>query len=244
MNFKQLAVMESFTRPEYYEAYCEKNGERSSDALDYALRKAIADGSVVHIGRNKYAFRTEKRLYRHSYSPKASRIAREIQKEYPGVDFQIFELTQLNSFVNHQIAHNTIFISVEKDVVDYLFDTLHKNYPGQVLLKPSVGMYYRYLVDDQVVITKLPSESPKGLDEPWQSRLEKILVDITVDKLLSQMVSQSEYGTIFSEANRRYLLDVNTMVRYANRKGAGAKFREYLDIYMPAYKTLRTEGTV
>ena len=234
MNYDQLAVMESFTRQEYYEAYQEKNGERSSNSLEYVLRKAISDGAVVHLGRNQYAFKTERRLYRHSYSSEARMVAQEIKKEYPEADFRIFELTQLNPFVNHLLAHNTIFVSVEKDVVDYVFDTLHNEHPGQIMLKPNVDEYYRYLVDNQIVITRLPSESPKGFDEPWHSRLEKILVDITVDKLLSQIISQSEYSNIFSEAFSRYLLDTSTMFRYANRKGAGAKFRQYLSQYTPS----------
>lgn len=236
MVFDQLASGEKFTRKDYYDAYRESHGEKTRDALDYALRREVASGNIVHVGRNQYAYAKEKRIYTYDYSDAAGQVAVEIQKEYPSVDFQIFELTQLNAFVNHLYAHNTIFVSVENDAVDHVFDSLREEYPGKIMLKPRADDYFRYLVDDQIVVLRLPSESPRGIDAPWKSRLEKILVDITVDKLLTRIVSVSEYDTIFSQAFARYLVDTSAMLRYANRKGAGVKFRdrveEYTDIVM------------
>lgn len=49
---------------------------------------------------------------------------------------------------------------------------------------------------------------------------------------MAQIVSPSEYKTIFTEAYERYLIDENTMFRYANRKGAGKKFRECMMEYL------------
>ena len=232
MTFEKLIDLNRFTRKEFYDAYSEETGDKTADALDYALRREIAKGTVIHIGRNQYTFEKSKRVYEYSYSEEAKLVVRIIEQEYPQVDFQIFELVQLNEFVNHLFAHNTIFVSVENEAVDYVFDSLRNAYPGKVLLKPKADDYYRYLVEDQIVILRLPSESPKGVDEPWKSRLERILVDITVDKLLSQMVSTGEYEAIFSQASDRYVLDVAAMKRYANRKGAGKRFSRYLSMYM------------
>ena len=222
----KLIFKEKFTRKDFYYAYRERFGEKTLDALDYALRKELAAGSIVHVGRNQYTFAKGKRLYTYEYSDVAGQIAAEIQKKYPYVDFRIFELAQLNAFVNHLFAHNTIFVSVEKDVLDYVFDSLRDEYPGRIMLKPKADEYYRYLVDNQIVVLRLPSESPKGIDAPWKSRLEKILVDITVDKLLTKIVSESEYDSIFTYAFDHYLLDTGKMLRYANRKGASAKFKD------------------
>ena len=227
----RLSKKEIFSRQDYYDAYMKQFGEQNPFAIDYALRKAIGDGSIVHIGRDQYANRKAKHCYRYKYSDAAVQIASQIKEEYPFADFRIFELVQLNVFVNHLFAHNTIFISVENDLMDYVFDSLRNEYPGKIMFKPQYEYYNRYLVDGQIVIIRLPSETPKGLDEPWHSRLEKILVDITVDKLMSRIISPSEYYSIFTEAFDRYLIDENAMIRYANRKGAGQKFRRYLMEY-------------
>ena len=99
------------------------------------------------------------------------------------------------------------------------------------MLKPSTTEYYRYLLDDEIVVGRLPSESPKGLERPWETRLEKVLVDIAVDKLLSQIVSTGEYRNIFADSIDRYFLDTKAMFRYAKRKGAEKKFRAFLEKY-------------
>ena len=99
MSINQLASMEKFTRKDFYDAYSDSYGEKTKDALDYALRREVTAGNIVHVGRNHYAYVKDKRVYKYEYSDVAGRVAAEIQKEYPSVNFQIFELTQLNAFV-------------------------------------------------------------------------------------------------------------------------------------------------
>lgn len=231
-TMEALMTEERFSRRDFYDAYEARFGKQNKYALEYALRKAVADGSIFHVGRDQYAADKKRRSYVHKYSEAASGVAAKIQEEYPSIDFRIFELTQMNAFVNHLFAHNTIFVSVENDMIDFVFDTLRGDYPGRVMLKPRYEEYNRYLTDDQIVVLRLPSEAPKGTEKPWNSRLEKILVDITVDKLLSRVVSGAEYNTIFTEAFERYLIDQKTMMRYAKRKGAGEKFKQCLEKYL------------
>ena len=229
MNNEPISDKSIFSRNDYYKILIDKYGIDSRNALSYALRRDLADGIIVHVGRDQYSYPQGKRVYSHNYSDEAARIAEEIHSHYAEVDFQIFELTQLNAFVNHLIARNTIFVAVENDAIDYVFETLRNIYPGQTMLKPTVDDYYRYLVDDQIVVGRLPSETPTGTPEPWMSKLEKILVDVSVDKLLSRIVSESEYDYIFQEAFNRYILDFKAMWRYAGRKGALTKFRSILN---------------
>ena len=85
-----------------------------------------------------------------------------------------------------------------------------------------LAVYRKYcwnIVDntDEHGYTKLPSESPKGFDEPWEIRLEKIVVDVFTDKLVSRIVPDGEKGAIISGAFDSYLLDEKTMIRYARR---------------------------
>ena len=232
MLLSRISTAEKFSRQDYILAYKDQFGESNIYTIEYALRKAVSEGEIIHVGRDQYAVSDKRRNYQYKYSEAAVQIASVIREEYPNVDFRVFELTQLNAFVNHLLAHNTIFVSVENDVIDFVFDTLRNEYPGRVMLKPKIDEYYRYLVDDQIVILRLPTETPKGTGEVWHSRIEKILVDSVVDKLLAKIVSPSEYKTIFTEAYERYLIDENTMFRYANRKGAGKKFRKCMMEYL------------
>jgi len=117
MSHENLTTENQFSRSEYFAAIEKETGKTSSEALAYALRKDLANGEIIRIGRNKYSSQKNKLIYNPTYSEEAYCVAMEIKTEYPDVDFRIFEMIQLNSFVNHQIAHNTIFISVENDVM-------------------------------------------------------------------------------------------------------------------------------
>ncbi len=227
---EELKKKTSFSRKEFV-FYMKSNYGMTNPQIAYDLQRRLDEGSLIHVGWNKYISANEKHIYIPKYSEALKEIVRTIRGHYMNLDFQVFELIQLNDFMNHQIAHNTIFVMIENDFQDFVFDTLKGEYPGKVMFKPSVDEYYRYLQDDEIVIGRLPSESPKGFDNPWESRLEKIIVDVFTDKLVSRIVPESEKGAIIFGAFDSYLLDEKTMIRYAKRKGTDDRFRKILKEY-------------
>ena len=226
---RSLQDMESFSRPEFTSAMASCYGMTKAQ-IAYDLYKRLDQGILVRVGWGRYSF-PKKRLYKYQYSDAAIDVANTICEGYEGLDFQIFELIQLNEFMNHQMTHNTIFVSIENELVDYVFDTLLKAYPGRVMLKPKADQYYRYRQDNEIIVGRLPSETPKGIDEPWKSRLEKILVDVFTDKLVSAIVPGSEKEVILDGAFSSYMLDENTMIRYAKRKGTEKRMIKVLTDY-------------
>ena len=203
----------------------------SPPQIAYDLQKRLEDGSLIRVGWNNYSIAGQKSVYRHRYSNTAENIVQKINENYIDLDFQVFELIQLNDFMNHQVAHNTIFVTVEYELLEYVFDTLKGAYPGRTMLKPSLTEYYRYLQEDEIVVGRLPSETPKGIGQPWQSRLEKVLVDVFTDKLVSRIVPENEKAAIMNSAFDSYLLDTNTMIRYAKRKGSDKRMKNILAEY-------------
>lgn len=197
----------------------------------YDLQKKLDQGTVVRAGWNQYSANTDRRRYSYSYSTEATDIVSAVENNYYDLSFRIFELRQLNQFVNHLIAHNVIFVSVENEMMEFVFDTLNRLFPGKVLLKPNLEMYYRYQQDNTIIVSRLPSEAPKGFEHPWETRLEKMLVDILVDKLIGGVVPDGEKQGIIDSAFSSYLVDEATMIRYAKRKGAEKKLRTALKEY-------------
>ena len=224
-----LKESESFSRQDFTHAMVSDYGMTEPQA-SYDLKKRLDQGILTRTGWGRYSLPV-KQTYRHRYSDSAVNVVKTITEGYDGLDFQVFELIQLNEFMNHQAAHNTIFVSVENDLLDYVFDTLWKAYPGKVLLKPKAEQYYRYRQDDEIVVGRLPSETPKGIDQPWMSRLEKILVDVFTDKLVSAIIPDGEKEGIIEGAYSNYLIDQNTIIRYARRKGSENKMMEVLSKY-------------
>lgn len=207
----------------------EECGYKTSESItNHMVTRLLAAGDIARVGRNRYCVADSLKIYHFPHSDFAVSVADEILEAHPYLNFRIFELVQLNEFVNHQIAHNIVFVSVEGELEEDVFNTLWERHKGSILLKPDADELFRYLNEDMVVIVKLPTESPKGIDVFWDTRLEKLLVDIAVDKLLRKVVYSGEYPAIYQEAFRKYAIDKNVMFRYARRRGALGKYREFL----------------
>lgn len=219
----------TFSRREFTSAMVSTYG-MTEPQVAYDLKKRLDNGMLVRAGWGRYSLPL-KRRYLHHYSDTAMDVVNLINNGFHHVDFQIFELIQLNDFINHQIAHNSVFVTIENEMVDYVFDSLWEVYPGKVMLKPKLDQYYRYLQDNEIIVGRLPSESPKGITEPWMSRLEKILVDVFTDKLISAIVPEGEKKIIIDGAFSDYMIDQNTMLRYAKRKGTEKRMEEVLRVY-------------
>ena len=78
---------------------------------------------------------------------------------------------------------------------------------------------------------RLPSDTPKGIDKPWQARIEKILVDVLTDKLIGRIIPDGEKAAIVEGAYHDFIVDDGTMMRYAKRKGAAKKVLKALNEY-------------
>lgn len=218
-----------FTRKELLESF-RMAGYMLSEASFYKkVEELVKNGQIIRVGRNVYSLPDNKRLaYEYKYSELAEEVAQEIAQQYPYVNFSIFEFVQLNDFVNHLIAHNVIFLSVEADIMDFVFETLRDKYPGKVLINPTVEIYHQYWSDNMIVLGKLTTEAPKGKKASWHTRLEKMLVDIMAEPLLLASISRAEYPHIYEDAFDRYIVDENGLFRYATRRKVTKKIKELI----------------
>ncbi len=222
-----------FSRADFLDALMKEREDATESTGRFYLQKMLDNGEIARIGRNVYCVTEGKtKKYDHIYSECANDVANRVRSEYPLVDFRVFELVQLNEFVNHQLAHNIIFLSVESNLGDFVFDSLKDIYVGHVLISPSVDMLHKYWADNMIVIEKMISEAPKGSGEPWHTDLEKMLVDIVSDKLLLSCIGQGEYEGIFTQAFEDFYIDESQMFRYARRRNAAKRIMTYADKIM------------
>ena len=217
--FTGLVNPDYFSRAELLLSF-RANGYKLSTAAFYKkVQEMLKNKEILRVRRNIYCLPSEdKVIYEHQYSDLSLELADILIENYPYMDFSIFELVQLNEFVNHQIAHNVIYLSVDYEVTDFIFDTLKQLYPGKVLLNPSVDLYHRYWTDNMIIIEKLTTEAPRSKKVAWQTKLEKLLVDIMAEPLIKSSLGESEYSNIYEDAFKRYLIDESCMFRYAKRR--------------------------
>ena len=225
---EKLAKYPTFNRSDLHLIMALNNVKTTDNIVNHMIKRMIDNRDIIRIGRNQYKLSGSKKIYQFPHSEQVILLADEIIKAHPFLDFRLFELIQINEFVNHQVANNIIFLFVEGGLETDVFNTLFENHRGSILLKPSIEELYRYMTDDIIVIEKLPSESPKGLNAFWDTRLEKMLVDIVVDKILSKVVYKGEYQVIFHDAVEKYAIDKNVIVRYLRRRGAYEKFLKFI----------------
>ena len=220
-----------FTKNEFADLIHEVNPQYSERSVYWLLRKLQQENKIQKLGKNIFETvcqEKQKMPYTYEHSSEWNQIVSGIEKEYPLVDFQAWELIQLNEFVNHQIAHNTVFIEVEDMLEEAVFHTLKSKFPC-VLLFPSEETFYRYRSPEQtIVILKLISEAPKPVGQPYSAPLEKLLVDLFSRKLTGHLIERAEYPAVYEEAFSKYLIDQKKMFRYARRRGVEEEMKEFI----------------
>ena len=199
--------------------------------LKRLLTYMIETSKIEHVGRNKY--RRIKDImnmaqYENRYSENALQIIDIMQKEFPMVEYRVWELTWLNEFVNHQLGGNYIFLEVENDGCEFVFEKIMAEFEGKVLLKPDQNQILRYGSNDSIIIERLISESPKGKKEPYNLAIEKLIVDMFANKRLKEMISPGDYPAALENIFSMYEVNQVKMFRYARRRNKETDLKDFL----------------
>lgn len=203
----------------------------SDSAYHWAISGLIRDGALNRQGYDTYALSLgmPKPEYVQVYSETARELISLISKQYPHVQFTVFETVLMNDFLNHLIAQNTIFVQVEKESSIYVFRFLQELGIKNVMYKPDKRDFNLYWSRDCVIVTDMISEAPLRVDEPHWVMLEKMLVDMSADKLIAMTFSKDEFPFVMEQAQSRYLLDKVRMLRYARRRNRQQVIEKYLE---------------
>lgn len=227
---KYLPMDESFTKQQFSNVVREVNAEYSGSSVSWLLSELKREQKIASVGRGIYIRVTEengKRRYDYDHLEEYLKIEQEVSREFPLVEFQMWEIYQMNEFINHLFGKNTIFVEVESMCEAPVFEMLHEKFPD-VLFCPGRDMYYRQRgIDNTVVVQKLVSEAPKPVTG-HSAPLEKLLVDLFSKKLTGKIISRSEYREIYEDAFSKYSIDETKMFRYARRRNLEAEIKTFL----------------
>lgn len=78
-----------------------------------------------------------------------------------------------------------LFTQVEKDASLFTFEILRHEYEEKILYKPTTKEFDIYWTPDCIIILDLVSQAPLSHDPPHNIILEKMLVDIIVEKSIA-----------------------------------------------------------
>ena len=196
--------------------------------LQWALGDMLEQGKLVKDGYNSYRLprEQEKATYSPQYSEQAMQLKDKLLEKYPYSAFVVFETVLMNEFLNHLIAQNTIFIQAEKEESIFVFRALQELGYENVLYKPSPKDFTLYWIPNCIVVTDMISEAPLGREKPHDIILEKMLVDMYCDKIITGTFSKSEYSDVLTQAAKEYRIDATKMLRYARRRNREKELSE------------------
>lgn len=188
------------------------------------LGELMSNERISRVGRGHYVSYVKKsegqnikKVYSGTYSERAENLVNDVAERFPLLPFQVWELRWLNEFLNHLVAENIIFLDVEKEGCEFVYEELRDKYDGELLLKPTVEQVYRYGKDGTIVIGRLITETPKG-DKKGSVPLEKIMVELEANKILRSLISVGEVPQIINDMYDKYLVDDAKLLRYARRR--------------------------
>ena len=228
---RQLKPGKRYRRAEIVAALKKENGGMNDNSYIWLIGSLVKDGILQHEGRNQYAIADghSRGMYAPLYSASAQFIIERLERKYPRIMFTVFESVLLNEFLNHQIARNTIFVQVEKDVGGFVFDYLREtDKSGNILYRPSKKEYSRYWKPGALIVTDCTSEAPLNSGSPHEITAEKLLVDIFSDKTMRLTYGDAEYQTIVRTMYERYSVDTVRLLRYARRRNKGKEIGEFI----------------
>jgi hypothetical protein len=220
----------------FYQSTTPDMTEQTFRRILYALEKK---NMIVSTGRGMYACFPEhssntrnKRAFSPNTSDKTKEINNEIKENFPYIDFLIWETSSLHDLMLHQPVQNQIILETEKVGKEPLFNHLSEIYAGQIFLDPDRVTIERYSIQqsESVFISKLISQTPRGKNfggVPY-ARLEKILVDILVDSDKFFIYQGQELVNIFENAFAQFWIDERSLIRYAGRRTAVAKLKQFI----------------
>ncbi len=221
-----LIENQSFTTRDFAEMLRIKTPNIGRSTVFYLLKYLCETGAIIRTGKGHFEI-SGKKNYSYKLSETALNVAANILEVFPLVNFQIWELYQMNEFVNHQISKNTIFVEVENMLGESVFNLLFDKYP-HVLHNANIDEYYKYAGEETIIVRKLISEAPSSVGQYKQAALEKILVDLFGRGVSGSIISRSEYKAIYEDSFEKYLINQPKMFRYARRRGIEKKIVDFI----------------
>ncbi len=231
LGIKQaFAQKDIFTKDEL-EVYLRQHFPNAAEkTISWRIHNLKSKGIIRHVSRGIYSLVTKKD-FKPEISNSLKRINNKIRKEFPFVQFCLWESKWFNELMVHQLFKNYLVIETEKDAMESIFNSL-TDFSKKVFLNPDHEIFERYIanVNDAIIIKPLVSEAPVNIDDQQGihlASLEKLLVDSLIDTDLFA-AQQNELQYIYSTVLDQYNININKLSRYARRRNQQGELTKYL----------------
>jgi hypothetical protein len=201
--------------------------------INWRVYTLVQKGILKRVGRGEFTLGFNKNFFP-EISPRMKSINNKLLKEFPYLNFCIWNTSSINEFMVHQPGNFYLIIEVEKEAAQSVFYFL-RELKYHVFIDPTDEILEKYLLSDKeaIIVKTLVSEAPiQNINGFNTISLEKLLVDIFCDTVVFSAQQGAEMRTIFNEAFAKYSVNKSKMLRYANRR----RKKETLQIYLSTFQ--------
>jgi hypothetical protein len=206
--------------------YPDYNGAFTRD-----FARLLSGRQIARVGEDLYVVVDEsnaKPIYGYNQnSTLLSEITDFLAAEFPLAEFLVWETVQLNEFVNHQIAHNVIFVETGSMLMESFFDKLSEKYPATIF-SPSIVVYQRYAECNSVIVERLSSRYPKNKEQRHGFSLEKLIADLFANKIIKALVNEDDYASAVENIFTKYQINETKLFNYARTRRVEKQLRDLI----------------
>lgn len=226
--FKDKQLFTSDDLLQFY-AY-EEGGDISKSTLSWRIFNLVKQGYIKRISRGLFSL-DGKIKFTPPVDRQLVKINSLLKKKMPFAQFCLWNTKLINQWMLHQPFHFFTLVEVEKDALESVFHSLQEHYTN-VFLKPSGELIRRYTVGKKDVLIVLPliSEAPlQSVDDVNTITLEKMIVDLFCESDIFGAQQGSELAFIYNNLFSKYSINLNRMMRYADRRKKKKDLLNYLE---------------
>ncbi len=184
----------------------------------YELKK---QNIIAPVTRGFFKLSENKPIFVPNLKNKTSKVSNLIQKNFNSIFYCVWSSNWLNEFSRHQAVNEMLFVEVEKEIVNSVFNLLIDNNFKNVYIEPDKFVTQTYVSENHrsIIVKSLITKSPtQFVDKVSVPKLEKILVDLFSDNKYLIAYKGYEQKIIFKNAFDKYQLYLSNLINYSRRR--------------------------
>ncbi len=140
----------------------------------------------------------------------------EIKEHFQILSFSCWSIQQIRSYFHHLPNKFITFVYTDVDSIGPVYDFLRDIYPNTYLNPGQNEVRKNFVIQENTMILR-----PEISEEPREghfARIEKILVDLYIEKDRLNLIDGWEYNQIFENITQQFRIDISKLSRYAYRR--------------------------
>jgi hypothetical protein len=225
-------INSQFSRKELIAFLEEQNQIVSPNALSIQLDRLLKNNELTRVERGIYTLHSTSQKKFIAFIPdEIKQLNLQLKTQFPYANFCVWSSKAIAPYMHHIPNFNYIYIDVERDITESIFNFLNSNSSIRVFLCPNLDDFSRYIIgNESIIVRTLISEAPLQIIEGTNTpTIEKLLVDIVGD-IEFLFLQGSEINHVYTSAFEKHNINKNKLLRYATRRGRKEEVEELIKI--------------